>query len=108
MTRRLCLAIVLLSTSIARLHAGEPAPVLLSIQDFAFDPAEITVPPGTTVVWTNRDDIPHTVTDDAAPREFTSAALDTGETFSYRFDRAGRFSYFCKLHPHMQGVVVVR
>jgi plastocyanin len=61
-----------------------------------------------TVVWTNRDDIPHTVTSADGPRRFTSPPLDTGDHFSYRFDHAGRFAYFCSLHAHMQGVVVVK
>ena len=60
--------------------------------------------PGTTVSWTNRDDMPHTV----SAGGFASDALDTGETFSYQFDQVGWFSYFCALHPRMQGVVTVR
>jgi plastocyanin len=85
--------------------APEPA---VRIDNFSFTPAEITVPAGTTVTWTNRDDIPHTVTSADDPRAFKSAPLDTGDSFAYRFDHAGRFAYFCSLHAHMQGVVVVK
>lgn len=82
------------------------APV--TIDNFSFITPELTVPVGTTVVWTNRDDIPHTVVGADQPRAFASAPLDTGDQFSHRFDHAGRFTYFCSLHAHMRGVVVVR
>jgi plastocyanin len=78
------------------------------IDNFSFNPSSVTIPVGTVVVWTNHDDIPHTVTSADAPRRFGSAPLDTDEQFSSRFDHAGRFTYFCSLHAHMQGVVVVR
>ena len=87
--------------------APRPGFRAISIDNFAFSPGEITIGAGETVVWTNRDDIPHTVTSADAPRAFKSGALDTDGTFSHRFDRAGRFGYFCSLHAHMQGVVVV-
>jgi len=60
---------------------------------------------GTTVTWTNRDDDAHTVT--SVANTFRSPGLDTGETFSYTFTRAGTFEYFCTLHPLMTGKVVV-
>nr|WP_282571926.1 plastocyanin/azurin family copper-binding protein [Roseomonas acroporae] len=85
-----------------------PPAVAVDIADFAFGPAEIAVAPGTTIVWTNRDDIPHDVVAADAPRAFRSAPLDTDERFAFRFDREGRFPYYCSLHSRMQGVVVVR
>ena len=85
-----------------------PPGASVSIDNFAFTPAEITVAAGTTVVWTNRDDIPHTVTAAETPRAFKSDPMDTGDQFSYRFDHAGRFAYFCSLHSHMQGIVIVK
>ena len=88
--------------------ASAPPETAVNIDNFAFSPAEIVVARGTTVVWTNRDDIPHTVTASDVPRPFKSAPLDTGEHFAFRFDQAGRFAYFCALHAHMQGVVVVQ
>jgi plastocyanin len=80
----------------------------VSIDNFAFSPTEIVVQVGETVTWTNRDDIPHTVTSAAMPRAFKSGPLDTDGTFSHRFDNPGRFAYFCSLHAHMQGVVIAK
>ena len=80
----------------------------VTIDNFTFSPTEITVPAGTRVTWTNRDDIPHTVTESANPRTIKSPPLDTGETFAFTFDKPGAYRYFCSLHPHMQGTVVVQ
>jgi plastocyanin len=80
----------------------------VTIDNFAFTPAEITVSPGTTVTWLNRDDIPHTVTDAADTKAFKSAPLDTGDSFSHLFATPGTYHYFCSLHTHMQGTIVVR
>ncbi len=80
----------------------------VTIDNFAFTPAQITVSPGTTVTWLNRDDIPHTVTDAADPREFKSPPLDTGDSFSHLFAKPGTYRYFCSLHAHMQGTIVVK
>src|ERR1700712_1543808 len=79
-----------------------------TIDNFAFTPEELTVAMGTTIVWINRDDTPHTVTSADTPRPFKSAPLDTGDTFSHRFDHVGRFAYFCSLHAHMRGIIVVK
>jgi plastocyanin len=78
------------------------------IDNFAFAPAQLTVAAGSTVIWDNRDDTPHSVTDAAAPRQFRSPALDTGDSFAQVFAVPGTYRYFCSLHPHMQGTVVVR
>ena len=80
----------------------------VTIDNFSFTPAEIDVPVGARVTWTNNDDIPHTVTDAADPRANKSPPLDTGESYSRSFDKPGTYRYFCSLHPHMQGTVVVR
>jgi plastocyanin len=77
------------------------------IDNFAFTPATLTVPAGTTVTWTNHDDIPHTVTSASPPKLFHSGPLDTGDNFAFTFDAPGRYTYFCALHPHMQGTVIV-
>ena len=78
----------------------------VSIDNFSFSPAELTVAPGTRVVWVNHDDVPHTVV--GTKREFASAALDTDEQFTRVFDAAGTYSYFCGVHPHMTGRIVVK
>ena len=76
------------------------------IDNFTFDPPTVTVAAGAAVVWTNRDDVPHTVT--STTRAFASPALDTDGTFSIRFDRPGTYPYFCAVHPHMTGQVIVK
>lgn len=88
--------------------AARAAEARVNIDNFSFSPARITVAPGTKVTWANRDDIPHTVTDAASPKAFKSPPLDTDDQFTYVFSAPGTYRYFCSLHPHMQGVVVVR
>ena len=78
----------------------------VKIDNFSFGPVLLTVALGTKVTWTNRDDIPHTVVAD--DKTFKSKALDTDETFSYTFDKPGTYPYFCSIHPHMTGKVVVK
>jgi plastocyanin len=74
------------------------------IDNFVFAPAELTVKVGTTVTWTNRDDIPHTV---VSAGKFRSKTLDTDDKFSFTFTTAGDYKYFCSLHPHMTGMIKV-
>lgn len=83
-----------------------PRQVVVTIDNFSFNPLELTVEPGTVVTWENRDDIPHTVVDTG--KAFRSRALDTGDRFSVTLAQAGDFAYFCSLHPHMTGTVKVR
>ena len=77
----------------------------VKIDNFTFSPQQITVKAGTTVVWINGDDIPHTVT--SSKQAFKSKVLDTDEKFSFTFATPGTFEYFCALHPHMTGTIVV-
>ena len=78
----------------------------VKIDNFTFGPADLTVPVGSTVTWTNRDDIPHTVV--SVDKVFKSKVLDTDEKFSYTFAKAGSFPYFCSIHPKMTGKVVAQ
>jgi Icc protein len=78
----------------------------VKIDNFSFGPGTVTVPVGTTVTWTNRDDIPHTVV--STDGVFKSKVLDTDEKFSYTFGKAGTFPYFCSIHPKMTGKVIVQ
>ena len=71
----------------------------------AYAPAELNVAVGTSVTWTNNDDIPHTVV--ASAKLFKSSALDTRDKFSFTFATPGTYQYFCSLHPHMKGTIVV-
>src|SRR5215813_4090344 len=77
----------------------------VTIDNFVFEPAKLTIKPGTTVTWTNRDDIPHTVA--SKDRLFKSKAMDTDESYSFTFSTPGEYIYFCSLHPHMTGTIVV-
>ena len=78
----------------------------VKVDNFSFGPASLTVAVGTTVTWTNRDDIPHTVV--STDKVFKSKVLDTDEKFSFTFDKAGTYPYFCSVHPKMTGSVVVQ
>jgi plastocyanin len=80
----------------------------VTIDNYTFSPGTLTVPVGTTVTWTNRDFDVHTVTADDNPPTFKSAGLDTDDTFSFTFNKAGTYAYHCSLHPHMTGKIVVK
>ena len=114
-------AVVLAFAGIANAHAqatSEPAQptatvtpvsagtVQASIDNFSFAPKQLTVKVGTTVVWANKDDMPHTVTSDDGV--FASPVMDTDQNFQYAFNKPGTFPFHCKLHPSMTGVVVVQ
>jgi amicyanin len=97
--------------------AAAPAPVVaervtpgmsmpqVTIQNFAFSPATVTIKAGTTVTWTNRDQDPHTVS--ATSGAFHSPTLSTGQSYQYTFTTPGRFDYLCTIHPFMTATVVV-
>lgn len=79
---------------------------VVKIDNFNFSPATLTVPVGTTVRWTNADDIPHSVVSD--DKIFKSKALDTDDQFTYTFTKPGTYGYFCGLHPKMTATIVVQ
>ena len=78
----------------------------ITIDNFTFTPAELTIAKGTTITWINHDDIPHSVVEN--DKKFRSKALDTDDSFSFTFAAEGTFQYFCGLHPHMTGKVIVK
>jgi plastocyanin len=80
--------------------------VTITIDNFTFKPEQTTVTPGTTVTWINNDDIPHTIVE--TKKSFRSRPLDTENSFSFTFMDAGDYDYFCSLHPHMTGKVIVK
>jgi plastocyanin len=86
--------------------AAAPAGPTVKIDNFVFGPEALTVSVGTTVTWINQDDIPHTVV--ASDKSFKSKVLDSDERFSFTFTKPGEFGYFCSLHPHMVGKVIVK
>ncbi|MFK0376229.1 cupredoxin family copper-binding protein [Pandoraea sp. NPDC090278] len=92
----------------AEAAAAAADPGAVHIDNFTFSPATLTVKAGTRVTWTNRDDEPHTVTSSSNPRTFASGALDTDGTFAFTFDKPGTYPYYCAIHPHMTGVIVVK
>lgn len=99
-------ASVVLGSQMEQPQSPAGAKVEIAIDNFSFSPATVTVAVGTTVRWTNRDDIPHTVVSE--DKAFKSKALDTEDQFTYTFTKAGTYSYFCSLHPKMTGKVVVQ
>ena len=78
----------------------------VKIDNFSFTPTTLTVAAGTTVTWTNSDDVPHTVVSD--DKVFKSKVLDTDEKFSYTFTKPGSYPYFCSVHPKMTAKIVVQ
>jgi amicyanin len=78
----------------------------VKIDNFSFTPKSLTVKAGTTVTWTNHDDIPHFVT--STEKKFSSPVLDTDQVFSFKFQEPGSYPYFCKIHPTMTGTIVVQ
>jgi plastocyanin len=108
--RDVCVAIVLsvavvAAAAIFGAGAVSAANAEVQIDQFAFIPQRITVKAGTTVTWINEDDAPHTVA--SSDKLFKSKALDTGDKFSFTFTTPGTYAYFCSVHPHMTGAVVV-
>jgi plastocyanin len=103
------IAVLVLLAGSPSVRANDQAPAAsaaVKIDNFVFGPQTITVPVGTTVTWTNSDDIPHTsVSTDGV---FKSKVLDTDEKFSYTFTKAGTYPYYCTIHPKMTGKVVVQ
>jgi plastocyanin len=104
------LALCLGMPAALRAASADPAaaagPVEIKIDNFTFAPASLKVAVGSPVTWINYDDIPHTVV--STDKTFKSKTLDTGDKFSFTFTKAGKYPYFCSLHPRMTGEVVVQ
>jgi plastocyanin len=82
------------------------AAATIGIDNFTFNPKQLTVKAGATVTWTNKDDIPHGIA--SANNAFArSKALDTDDSYSFTFTTPGTYQYFCYVHPHMTGTIVV-
>jgi len=87
-------------------NADQSESATVKIDNFSFGTASLTVAAGTTVTWTNNDDVPHTVVSD--DKLFKSKALDTDDKFSYTFTKPGTYNYFCSVHPKMTAKIVVQ
>ena len=104
-TATMLAAIVLPGSAQNANPASSPASPV-SIDNFTFTPQSLTVKAGTTVTWTDKDDIPHGIawTNNSFTR---SKALDTDDGYSLTFTAPGTYQYFCYIHPHMTGTIVV-
>ncbi|HEY1921786.1 MAG TPA: cupredoxin family copper-binding protein [Tepidisphaeraceae bacterium] len=80
----------------------------VAINDFNFEPRELTITAGATVTWVNHDDVPHTATGVGDSPAFDSKALDTDDKFSFTFKQPGMYPYYCKVHTHMTGTIIVK
>lgn len=101
------LAVFAVFSLIAPPHANAAGnKVTVEIANFTFSPKVVTVTPGTTVTWVNHDDVPHTAT--ATKKAFHSKPLDTDDSYTFTFTTPGDYAYFCLLHPHMTGKVIVK
>ena len=104
--RRLLLGAVGTAGALAFVRVAKAdASTQVIIDNFAFSPDTLTVPPGSMVTWTNHDDIPHSIV--CPSLNLHSHALDTDQSFGVRFEKAGSYEYNCGLHPHMKGRIVV-
>ena len=86
--------------------AQTPDPNRIVVKEFMFTPNSVTVKAGSTVTWANMDDEPHTVVSDTGL--FRSGAMDTSESFSFKFDKPGTYHFTCSIHPRMVGTIVVQ
>jgi plastocyanin len=89
-------------------ESSSPKTVNVAIKDYAYDPAQLTVNVGDTVVWTNEDSAPHTVTVSDGPEKFNSPNLNKGDSFSYTFTKPGTYNYYCAVHPDMKAAVTAQ
>lgn len=102
----LLLVLVLGSSAVLPVAASAAGSVTIEIGGYSFAPAEVTVAPGTKVVWVNHDEMAHSVV--SAEHLFGSAGMDTDDEYSFVFEKEGDYAYLCSLHPYMTGVVKVR
>jgi plastocyanin len=94
--------------AVAAAPRAEAADARITVKNFAFQPAVLTVKPGTEIVWTNEDNEVHALKSAEGPAPFQSPALQQGDKFAHRFAQPGRYKYFCLLHPQMVGTIVVK
>jgi plastocyanin len=78
----------------------------IKVDNFTFSPETLTIPPNSTVTWTNKDDVPHVIA--STDGLFRSKGLDTDDHYSFKFNKPGTYNYFCALHPKMTGKIVVQ
>jgi plastocyanin len=111
--RAVWVALLLVAAGLGRAIAADTAPdtgaagaSIVLAREFMFAPGSLTIDAGSTVTWTNKDEEPHTVVSDSGL--FRSGAMDTNQSFSFRFDKPGTYRFFCSIHPRMVGTILVR
>jgi plastocyanin len=102
--RNICMRVAVLAVMTACMTTARCEDLAVMIDNFTFEPAQLTIKVGTTVTWKNRDDIPHAV---VSAGKFRSKTLDTDDSYSFTFTSPGDYAYFCSLHPHMTGMIKV-
>jgi plastocyanin len=102
--RNLGIRLAVVAAIASQMTSARCEDLAIMIDNFTFEPAQLTIKAGTTVTWKNRDDIPHTV---VSAGKFRSKTLDTDDSYSFTFTAAGDYTYFCSLHPHMKGTIKV-
>jgi plastocyanin len=99
-------AFVLLTISATGLHQAAAENISVIIKNFDYSPMDLSIAPGTTVVWKNLDGEPHTIA--SVDGMFRSPALDQNDSYSFTFNRAGVFKYICSIHPKMKATITVK
>jgi plastocyanin len=102
----LCAAVLCTAATFGAATAAAAEPIKIGVKEFMFNPVTITVSAGSQVTWMNLDEEPHTVVSDSGL--FRSGALDTNESFSFKFDKPGTYHYTCSIHPKMIGTIIVQ
>jgi plastocyanin len=102
--RNLGIRLAVVAAMASQMTSARCEDLAIMIDNFTFEPAQLTIKAGTAVIWKNRDDIPHTV---VSAGKFRSKTLDTDDSYSFTFTAAGDYTYFCSLHPHMKGTIKV-
>jgi plastocyanin len=102
--RNLSIHFAVVAAMASQMTSARCEDTIITIDNFTFSPARLTLKAGTAVTWKNQDDIPHTV---VSAGNFKSKALDTDDSYSFTFTAAGDYTYFCSLHPHMTGTIKV-
>jgi plastocyanin len=100
------IAVLCLTAASVPSFAGPADSTRIAVKDFMFMPMSLTVSAGSTVTWSNMDDEPHTVVSDTGL--FRSGAMDTNESFSFKFNTPGTYHFTCSIHPRMVGTIVVQ
>ena len=102
----LAVAAVLLVHPTRARSENQSLPTEVRVDNFSFGPETLTVPANSTVTWVNKDDVPHVIASNDGL--FKSKALDTDDKFSFTFNKAGTYTYYCSIHPKMVGKIVVQ